>query len=161
MVGRVEKVTPGHGLQFRHSGVFDLDRLYSEISGWIGDHDYDFQEKEHSDKMKDKGKEIKYVFTGDKVVIDYINFHIEVVIGLTEVNPVSDNLIKGNAKITLHSRAELDYKNEWSQNAISDFFFKIYNNHIIKNKILEKTGVLYDETTELWDLIKDVLDFNR
>ena len=62
MVGRVEKVTPGAGLRIRHKGVFDLDRLYSETKNWINDHDYGFQEKEYSDKKKDKGKEIKYVF---------------------------------------------------------------------------------------------------
>ena len=86
MVGRVEKVTPGAGLRIRHKGVFDLDRLYSETKNWINDHDYGFQEKEYSDKKKDKGKEIKYVFIGDKITTSYFNYHMEIILELTEIN---------------------------------------------------------------------------
>jgi hypothetical protein len=161
MVGRVEKVTPSSGLQIRHKGVFDLDRLYSEITGWINDHDYGFQEKEHSDKGKDKGKEIKYVFSGEKETTSYFKYNIKIILELNEINPLSENLVSGNAKITLHSNVSLDHKDHWSHNALSDFFFKFYNNYVIKEKAEAQIGMLQTETFELWDLIKDILEFNR
>lgn len=161
MIDRVEKVTPSAGLQIRHKGVFDLDRLYSESKGWIKDHDYDFQEKEHSDKKKDKGKEITYIFLAEKEVTSYFKYLIEIKFELVEVNPISENLVNGVAKITLHSKVELDYKKHWSQNGLSNFFFKYYNNYIIKEKVKDQIVSLQNETVELWDLIKDILDFNR
>ncbi len=161
MVDRVEKITPSAGLRIRHKGVFDLDRLYSEVKGWIGENEYDFQEKEHADKGKDKGREIKYVFLAEKEVTSYFRYNIQVSFELTEVNKMSENLVSGNAVITVHSKLELDYKDHWSHNAFSDFFFKFYNNYIIKDKVMEERSILEENTVELWDLIKDILDFNR
>lgn len=161
MVSSFEKITPSSGIRIRHKGVFDLDRLYSEVKGWIGDNSYDFQEKEHSDKGKDKGREIKYVFLAEKDVTSYFRYHIEITFEFNEINPMSENLVSGNAQVTIHSKLEMDYKNHWSPNPVSNFFFNFYNKYVIKEKILAEAGTLEESTVEVWDLIKDILDFNR
>ena len=161
MVSETHKVIYSSGHSFKYEGVFDLNRLYSEMSGWISENNYDFEEKEHSDKKKDKGQEIKYVFLGEKKVTDYIKYNVQIEIIAVEVNKMSENLVSGKLNIVFNADVELDYKNKWGISRLSKFFFNIYNNYLIKNEIGNHMGKLYDETVDLQDLAKDVLDFNK
>jgi hypothetical protein len=161
MVSETHKVIYSSGHSFKYEGVFDLNRLYSEMSGWISENNYDFEEKEHSDKKKDKGQEIKYVFLGEKKVTDYIKYNVKVEIFAVEINKMSENLVSGKLNIVFNANVELDYKNKWGITRMSKFFFNIYNNYLMKGEIGDHMGKLYDETVDLQDLAKDVLDFNR
>ena len=40
MVGKFVKAIPTKGIRIKHSGVFDLDRLYSSIREWIDEKDF-------------------------------------------------------------------------------------------------------------------------
>ncbi len=161
MVSEKIKVISSSGHSFKYEGVFDLDRLYSEINRWINDNNYEFEEKEHSDKRKDKGNKIKYVFLGEKKVTDYIKYNVQVEIFAVEINKMSENLVSGKLNIVFNANVELDYKEKWGISKLSKFFFNFYNNYLIKNEIDNHMGKLYDETIDLQDLAKDVLDFNR
>ncbi len=161
MIGKKVKVTGGPGIQIRYEGVFDLDRLYKESKDWFSDNDYDFQEKEYTDKVKDKGHEIVFKFIGEKEVTDYFKFNINAEFNLTEVNSMSDNLVKGKVEIFLKADLELDYRNKWQHTKFLEFLFKIYNNYIIKERIHDYADKLEEEVIELQDLIRDILDFNR
>lgn len=161
MIGKKEKVTVGPGSQLRYTGVFDLDRLYSEIKNWFGENEYDFYEKAHTDKSKPKGKELKYTFLGEREVTDYFKYNITVQFFIQEVNPVSGNLVHGKAKVTISGVLEMDHHNKWQRSAFSDFLFRIYNNHIIRRDIEKRKEDLYDDVVNLHDLAKDILDFNR
>jgi len=161
MVSEKHKVIFRSGHSFNYDGVFDLNRLYSEINKWINGNNYEFQEKEHFDKVRDKGHEIKYYLLGKKKVTDYIRYNIMVDIFAIQINKMSENLVSGKLNIVFNANVELDYKNKWGISRLSKFFFNFYNNYLIRNEIEEHLIKLYDETVDLQDLAKDVLDFNR
>lgn len=164
MIGETVKVTPGQGLQIRKSGVFDLDKLYQEMTNWFGDNKYDFNEDVHSDKHKDRGKEIIIVWSGEKKVTDYIKYNIEVNFLLKNINKVSkasNNLEKGSIKITLIAKLILDYHKKWNKSFFSNFLFKIYNNYIIKKEIGKYKNKLYKEILSLQDVAKEILEFHK
>jgi len=162
MISKVVKVTLGHSTQLKYNGVFDLDRLYSEVVGWFGEMGYDLSEKEHSDKDKSKGKYLKYKFSAEREVTDYFKFYIDVTFDIVEVVPVSGNLVKGKARIFIVAKLELDHHGHWEEKGkFVDFMFKVYNNYIIKDRISQYAGILTKEVVSLHDLMKDVLDFNR
>lgn len=159
MVSEIIKVISKHNLKYH--GVFDLSRLYSEMKGWINGHDYDFEEKEHKDKDKDKGHEIKYVFLGEKKVTDYIKYNVIIELNAVEVNSLSENLVSGKLDMVINTNLELDYKEKWGISRMAKFFFNIYNKYLIKNEIDNHFDKLYEESLNLQDLAKDVLEFNR
>ncbi len=159
MVSETIKVFSKHNMKYH--GVFDLNRLYSEMKGWIEDNNYDFEEKEHADKVKDKGHQIKYVLLGEKKVTDYIKYNVNIEIQAVEVNSLSENLVSGKLNFIINTDLELDYKGKWGISRISEFFFNIYNKYLVKNEIENHEEKLYDESLNLQDLAKDVLEFNR
>ena len=159
MVSETIKVFSKHNMKYH--GVFDLSRLYSEMKGWIVDNDYSFEEKEHADKVKDKGHEIKYVLLGEKKVTDYIKYKVSIEIIAAEVNSLSENLVSGKLIFIIDTDLELDYKEKWGISRMAMFFFNIYNNYLVKDEIENHEEKLYDESLNLQDLAKDVLEFNR
>jgi len=164
MIGETIKVTPGPGLQIRKRGVFDLDKLYQEMTNWFGKNKYDFNEDIHSDKKGDKGKEIIIVLSGEKKVTDYIKCNIKVNFFLKNINKVSkasDNLEKGSVKITLIAKLVLDYNKKWNKSSFSSFLFKIYNNYIIKKEIGKYKNKLYKEILNLQDVAKEILELHK
>jgi len=61
-------------INFRFSGVFDLDALYKNIQDWFSDHKFLFQEKLH----KFKPPELELEFVGDRKEDGYRLVHVEV-----------------------------------------------------------------------------------
>jgi hypothetical protein len=164
MIGKVIKITPGPGIQIRKKGVLDLRKLYGEISAWFEDNEYDFNEDVHSDKHKDKGREIITIWSGERNVTNYIKYKIKVNFSLNEINKVSnvsDKLDKGFIKLTFNAQLVLDYKSKWGKSFFSNFLFKTYNNYIIKKEIVKHKSKLYKEVLDLQDVAKEILEFHR
>ena len=69
-----------------------------------------------------------------------------------------EKLDSGKLSIEITASLILDYKNKWQSNPVRNFFFKIYNKFIIKDKLnkyyIEK---LYEESTNLQNTIKSIL----
>ena len=161
MIGKTEKVHVASGFKLIYDGVFDLDRLYSEIRSWFDEYLYGFEETKHSDKVKAKGREIEYVFKGSKEINDYVKYGIKATFFLEEVNPVSGNLVKAKAVVNFEGTVETDYRDRWQKTKFMEFLFRFYNNYLVKDEIQRQKGRLYKEIIALHDLAKDILEFNR
>ena len=155
------KVTPGQGLQVREKGVFNFDKMYKELRAWFDDNRYDLDERVHTQKHKDKGKEIVIKWITERKVTDYIIYYIDVAFLLQEINPVSDELVKGFAKITFTARLGLDYKEQWNKTAFSNFLHKMYSKYIEKAFIEKHWDRLSGEVNELHDIATKIFDFNK
>ncbi len=155
------KVTPGQGLQIREKGVFNFDKMYKELRAWLDENQYEFEEKAHTQKHKDKGKEIVIKWVNRREVTDYIVYYIDVDFLLQEINDVSDELVKGFAKITFKARLGLDYKEQWNKTAFSNFLHKMYSRYIEKKFIEKHWDKLQAEVHEFHDVATNIFDFNR
>jgi hypothetical protein len=161
MIGKEVKVNLGSGVQFRHVGVFNIDKLYSELKGFMEDSGYDFNEDTHTEKEKSTGKNISIIWTFERDVTDYIKYVVDVKFLLQKIVPASENLVNGFIKMTAFGKVILDYKDEWSKNRFSEFMFKMYNNYIIKPQIEKHAKKLRGELDEFHSLAKEILDFHK
>ncbi len=125
------------------------------------DREYDFYEKKDSDKDKPKGKEIEYKFVGERDITDYFKYQLTVTFFLQYITPVSENLVSGTARVSFMGKVLLDYRKKWQPGLVSAFLFRIYNNYLIKDLIKKQRDRLYKETTDLHDLAREILEFNR
>lgn len=161
MFDRKVKVHTTWAHQVRYYGVFDLDRLYSELCKWIKTHEYDFYEPKHSDKDKPRGKELKYTLEGEREVDDYFKYYLKMYLFGQDLTPVSDNLVKGVVKVNFTGYVELDWKKKWGHSSFTNFLFKVYNNYIIKHSVERQRDLLFEDLVEFQDVAKNVLEFNR
>tara|TARA_Y100000310_G_C20666497_1_gene807781 strand:- start:1484 stop:1966 length:483 start_codon:yes stop_codon:yes gene_type:complete len=151
----------GEGYRIKQKGVFNLDKIYEEMHKWLIDNKYDFNETNHVHKKLDKGDEIVLTWEAEREVTDFIKFNLTIDFLLQEINPVSDNLVSGSAKITFQSHLNIDYKEKWSSSKFKDFLFSIYRKIFYKNVISKYAVKLTNEAKELHDITKEVLEFYR
>ena len=152
------KITPGRGLIIRYSGVFDFDKLYKEMHDWFMKNSYGFEEKQHDDRAKDRGRDIEIVWNGERKVDEFVKFLINVRFVIEEFNKV-EKLDSGKLLIEISASAILDYTDRWNRKPFSNFLFNVYTKYIIKEKINNYyLGKLYRETVNLQELGKSVLE---
>jgi hypothetical protein len=151
------KITPGLGLLIKYNGVFDFDKLYKEMHEWFVGYGYGFNEKEQTKKFGDLGAKVEFKWSGDRKIDDYAQYTIEVHTLIEEMNK-AEKLDSGKLSIEITASLILDYKNKWQANPVRNFFFKIYNRVILKDKINKYyIGKLYEESINLQDTIKSIL----
>lgn len=159
MIREKELITLAKGNLIRYRGDFDLDRLYKECKKWFKSKNYIFTEKEHTDKTRPQGDELNIKFMARREIDDYAEFNIETYFFILEVNKKDNKISNAHVKINIEAFVKLDYKGLWQKSPFKKFLFFIYNNYIIKKKILnEYEGKLENELTEYSNLIKSYLN---
>ena len=157
-----EKVNVVKRREIKLNGIFNINKAYKDARGKINSMSYDFTEKEQTVKDLAKGKEILIKFLGERKFDEMTKFHISVDIFFENINNVKiENKIldKGDAKAVMACWLELDYRNRWNANSIYKFLFHIYQNYIIKDRIVNfYAAKLEGEFDELHDIIKESLD---
>ena len=154
-IERENKIHPTKGIIIRYKGVFNIDSLYKNIKSWFGSHDYDYYEKDMTEKNKPQGNTLQMKFTAEREVDDYVKFEIGV--EFNEILRVKklDKGHSGDARIIVRAKMILDHQNNWKN---IPFLFYLYNNIILKKKILNYYWPkIYDEMMELTSLIKSEL----
>lgn len=157
-MSRTDKITPGKGLTIIYNGLFDFSKLYKDMHDWFIEYKYYFQEQQHEDKPKGKGRELKITWKGERNVDDYAKFVVGVYFFLEEFNKV-ENLDSGKLLVEISAAVVLDYKESWQAKPFGNFLFKAYNKYVIKKKIESQYySKLYDEVLSLQKIAKTILD---
>ena len=135
MIKKIYKVLPGSGIRIKKTGFFKFESLYKDMKEWFDEHEYFFHEKEHAEKDLPQGREVLMKWIAEREIDDYTKFKIEIHFFIERLMKINDKY-KGELRITYFAHVELDYKNNWQKNPFTKFLFFIYNNYIIKAKIL-------------------------
>ena len=154
---RLDKITPGKGLTIKYKGLVDFSKLYKDLHTWLLDRKYMFQEKEHNDATKDKGREIGVRWESERIADDYAKYIITVRISASEMQKM-EKLDYANISIEIEGTVALDYSNKWQAKSFNNFLFKLYNKFVIKKKIGIYYSNLYKEVTEFYNTAKSILD---
>ncbi len=160
MIGKKVSVAD---IKIKEVGIFDIETLYKEAKSWFDSKNYTFQEKEHTEKIRDIGDEYLIQWVAERKVDGYVKFNIETsffIRYITKIKIREKQLYKGDMEITTKAFLELDYKNNWHTSAIKKFLFNIYSNYIIKEKINDYNSKLDNEVKELLDIIKSVINIH-
>ena len=156
-----DNVLPATGLKIDiRNGVFDLNEFLSKAKTWFFRKQYDYAEKKHSDKDLPQGHEVNIICVNDRKVSDYIKFHIDMDLFITDMKKTKVDgrtFEKGNFEARFFAWLELDYKKKWQSRPFANFLLHVYNNYIIKKQIQDYEDKLYDEVMELFSKLKKVL----
>lgn len=158
MIKKVYKVLPGSGIRIKQVGIFDFDGLYKGMKEWFSEHEYIFHEKEHTEKDLPQGREILMKWAAERDIDDYARFKIDVHFMIEKFTRLNGKA-KAELKITYFAYMDLDYKNSWQRNALYKFLFFVYNNYIIKGKILTNYEIkLKKDVNDLRNIVKGYIE---
>lgn len=94
-----------------------------------------FMKKSIQKKTCLKASEVLMKWIAEREIDDYTKFKIEIHFFIERMMKINDKY-RGELRITYFAQVELDYKNNWQKSPFTKFLFFIYNNYIMKTKIL-------------------------
>lgn len=164
MIKKKDFVTPPTGLRIIQDGVFDLNRILSEVKKYLFEKKYLVQEKDHTEKMKDTGLDVGIEIVAEREVTKYVKFNIRIKFRaerLKKIKLQNRYAYRGFLEIRTFAFLDLDYKDNWRSRPLGNMLFFIYNNYIIKDKILEYEEKNYKELEDIRNIMKSILEVDK
>ncbi len=150
--------------KIKQAGLFNFKDFYSFVYEWLEEDGYFVVEKQYSEKIAGDSKDIEIRWEARKKVSDYFRFTIKIdwrILGMKSVEAQKgDKKIKTNTgilEIKFTGVLERDHEGQWETNAFMKFLRGVYDRYIIRSRIEDYEGKLYDETQEIVDQCKAFL----
>jgi len=147
------------------TGTFDIDKIYSELKKWLSENNYgdhNYSETEKTTKLKPQGIEIVYKGEGKRELTDYFMFKLEFQFlfeHLKEVQKNGKKMYNGKAEMRMSINNITDYKKNWEKTKLARFLNKVYEEHLIKEKIVVVyNGKCYGEGIAFFQKMKETFD---
>lgn len=119
----------------KHTGKFDLKKLYKLGPAWFEEHKYDFTEKEHTVKEISTGQQNVFTWITERKLNDFFKLHIDTRFFMNEIIKNKDGTVNGSLIIRVMPWLEMDWQKKWQGNPMSKFLFYVYTNYVIKREI--------------------------
>ena len=144
--------------------IIDIDFMYKTIKKAIIDEGYIFVEKKQEGKIDQYGEVANFEFLGNKEIDEFALSNLKIEVELKNMNEIKvkgKSMKKGDGQIKIGAVVEIDYKNKWGNDSLSEFFFKLYQRYLAKSKLEDKYyDVINDEdVVNIYNKIKKVLEF--
>ncbi len=150
--------------KIKHSGIFDYKELYRFCYTWLVDKEYWVVEKEYSEKMTARGKEIEIAWDAKRKISDYFRFYLKIrwrILGMKDVEVEEEgkrvSMNKGQPEIKVTAVLEKDYEHRWEQNAILKFLRGLYDRYIVRGRIEAYEDKIHGEADEFLAQVKSFL----
>ncbi len=158
-MAEIDYVIPA--LKLEQRAIFNFADLYKLLKSWFNLHNYDFFEKEYIDITKEAGEKSDSIkWEAERKVDDYVKFHIEVRIKLTDVENVELKhamATKGICNMKFESFLEKDYEDRWERNFLVKFLRALYDHFILRSKLDRYAVELRTETYDVFNQAKSFL----
>ena len=141
------------GVEIRKKGKVNVNRFHKELIPWFHKYKYSFLEKGLTGKQASDGREEKIEWTASRDVDSYFRFNIV-------VEFIVQRWRGEKAEVIVRYKAyiEKDYKNRFTKyKKTGEFFRKIYERYLIKEKLGKFSGKLHAEANDFIDKTKEVL----
>jgi len=137
------------------NGIIDI---LSDFDYESGDTSYKFQGVLENIKMAN------FIIKGTKYVDHYTEFIITVEINIESAKTIKEkgkNFVTGKGLLVIKSELNYDYDKIWIENPILHFLKKIYEKYFYKSTIDSYIGKIGDETVDIKEKIKELVNFKR
>ena len=148
----------------KHDGIFDFKEIYKFLYALAMDLEYDLEERSYSEKNTVKGKEIEIHWIARRKISDYFRYVVKMdwlILGMNDVEVMKEGVKvktnKGLLEIKFGVWLEKDYENRWEATAVLKFLRGLYDNYIIRGRILDYETKLITEMTEMVEQLKAFL----
>ncbi len=150
----------------KHKGVFSLDELYKAIKEWLnfegyGDETKTFIEDLYVERIKGDAKQLEIRWKAEKFIGEYFSNVIKIsfyVLGLQDVEMEVEGRKIGSQKADLTLKISAELVSNRQDKFKNDFIRDLYEKFIIKDRIDDSAGALYNKAYGLADEIKRFLE---
>ena len=150
----------------KDKGVFDMKELYKVMKRWLdmqgyGDETKNFKEELYVERIKGDAKQLEVRWRAEKMAGDYFSNIITIKILVLAMKNVEIE-IEGKKIPTYKSELRIDIKSVLVKDRQgkfkSDFFRKIYENTLVRDRLDNYWGYFYGKTNSFINEIKTYLE---
>lgn len=158
-----DKVIPPQ--KVRHVGFFDFKETYRYAYLWWIEEGYDLVEKNYTEKITQRGKEVEIEWLAIKKISDYFRFFVVTkwrVVGMNDAEVEQGGkkikIDKGDCEIKVEQIVlEKDWESRWEGGPFWKFLRGMYDKYIIRSRIDAYEGKLVGEVNDFIDQMKGYL----
>lgn len=147
----------------KQNGVWNFKDLYNFLYDWLIEKGYKVDEEKYLTIVQGNAKQIELKWVATKYISSYFLYEIEmnwILLGMTDIDiDVEGKKIKmnkGTLEINFKSNLVRDPSNQWD-NPVFKIFRRIYDNTIIRKRILDHEDIIYEDTDEAINQVKAFL----
>ncbi|PIN70208.1 hypothetical protein COV93_02305 [Candidatus Woesearchaeota archaeon CG11_big_fil_rev_8_21_14_0_20_43_8] len=148
-------------LNFKYTGLFSIDDLYSIVDDWITDKGYDRFEPFYEEIVEETGKQIKLKFTPWKKTSDYAKNILKTKFIITDCHDVvvemdgkKKKIQKGNIHVKIEVMIETDYEGKMVNKPFYFFIRELFDRFIYKTYTRQAEGLAIEDANHLWLTIR-------
>ena len=155
------------GLKIKQDSIFDFGEFYKRLFSWFEIMGYDFSEKGYEKYEMGNADNLKIFWEAEKVGDGYAKFVMEVgffIVGFGKVEIEKDGLKiktnKGTLEMRITSYLVRD-EGDKIKSSIGEAGRNFYEKFIIKQKLEDYEGQLYEELHMFFDEVKSFLSMHK
>jgi hypothetical protein len=155
-------------MYMKKKGIFDFEKLYTDVHNWFVNKRYEFHEEDHKTKVPspvgaEEEIKMKCWRKEDEFVKWWIIVHFQVW-DKTDVevmvNGEKKKMVRCRFKATIRPEFEFDYMNKWEESPFLRGLRKFYIKQVIKKRMDVEGDKFEYEFHEIQDLIKQDLEMS-
>ena len=157
----MDKSLKGDSTILRYEGVFDWEGLYSMITRWFYERNFDFEEKMY----KDKTPEIEVKWEFERKASGYVKYVINIEFHFWDFQKVEvmkdgkkKKMDKAKLQMTLTPSILTDYEKNFEKSSFTKKLENLLNKTILKIYLLTQIAKVIDLTYEVHRLTKENLN---
>ena len=142
--------------RIKQKGIYNFKDIYEFLYDYLGEENYDLAEVKYVEKVNGDTKDVEIIWVATKEVSDYFKFEVTAtwgILGMKKVkvkkNGQEVTMDSGTLEIKFVASIVKDYENRWENNAFLKFIRGIYDRYIIRSRIDDYEGKLWDEINEI------------
>ncbi len=161
----VEKNLVVNNKEFRYSGIFLADEIFSQVNAALEEKGYTKQEKRAEEKVTPTGRKLYLELRPYKIVTNYINLMIKIRITLDNVtehtekkNGVPRKFDKGDVHVAFDAWSITNYEGRWGMKPLVYFLKGVFNKYIYTFPVESgATSELVEDTVHIYAQVKHLL----
>lgn len=152
-------------LKLGYEGLFNAGELYSVISTWFFDKNYDWYEKMNQELITPDGKQVRIILEPWKNITDFYKLVFGVKLHLTDIKDVEVEhegktlkLSQGVVKVTFDGYVVSDRKKQWHSKPFWWFLSIIMEKYFFQDHYKKAETWMLSDVDDLHDKIKNYLN---
>jgi hypothetical protein len=152
---------PGPGYIIKEKGIFNLEKLISELKKWFNEQEYDFYEKKKKHKPSKYGNRIELKWLIERKIDHMVKYEMDVEFLIIDIAPAGEDLVSGKLEMVIDPNIILDYEDAWKPTRFKNFLMKLFKNIYYKDIIKKHKTKLDSEVNTVREIVKEIFEFYR
>ncbi|MEK6951233.1 MAG: hypothetical protein AABX13_05930 [Nanoarchaeota archaeon] len=152
-------------LKFSYDGLFNVNELYSVISGWFFEKGYDWHEHMNQELVTTEGRQVRLILEPWKSVTQFYKLIVNIHLNLIDLKGVevehkgqTVQLSQGTVRMTIDGYVMSDRSGAWTRKPLYWFFTMVGQKYFFRDHFARMEAWLKSDVDDMYNKVKNYLN---